>query len=267
MIWSGFGVMRERLQIGMYRSFSLVYDEMMADVNYHHWADYVYNLASPYGRIEKVLDLGCGTGNLTFQLAKKGCDVTGVDISTDMIAIARSKHLNEFAEYKVKFLVQDMRMLDLDTQFDLVVCACDGVNYLLNGEDLKSTFAGVKRFLHAGGIFIFDISSEYKLREIIGDNTFAENFTNSSYIWENFWEEDNKLSYQSLTIFRKRNNLDESNFYEKTEEQHIQKAHSESEIYDCLREQGFCDIRFYDAFSEEPSTECSERVFVLARSF
>lgn len=261
MIWNGFGVMRERLRIGMYRSFSLVYDEMMADVNYQQWVDYVYDLASSCRRIEKVLDLGCGTGNLTFLLAKKGCDVTGVDISTDMIAVARSKHLNGSEGRKVKFLVQDMRMLDLEMQFDLVVCACDSVNYLLNVDDLKSAFASIKNVLHVGGVFIFDVSSEYKLREIVGNNTFAENFTNCSYIWENFWDEDNKLSYQSLTIFRKKDEL-----YEKIEEQHVQKAHSEDEIYDCLTEQGFSDIRFYDAFSVEPSAEYSERVFVSARN-
>lgn len=261
MIWNDFGVMLERLRIGMYHRFSLVYDEMMESVNYQQWANYVYDLASPYRGIKRVLDLGCGTGNLTFPLAKKGCDVTGVDISSDMITVARSKLSNGFDGSEVKFLVQDMRMLDLEMYFDLVVCACDGINYLLNVDDLESTFASVRKVLHTGGVLVFDISSEYKLREIIGDNTFAENFANSSYIWENFWNEDKKLSYQSLTIFCKKGDM-----YEKIEERHIQKAHSETEICDCLTEQGFSDIRFFDTFSIDSPTEYSERVFVLARN-
>jgi ubiquinone/menaquinone biosynthesis C-methylase UbiE len=260
MIWNDSGAMLERLLIGMYCRFSLVYDEMMADVDYQQWADYVYDLAVACGRIERVLDLACGTGSLAFSLANKGCDVTGVDISSDMVAQARSKLIEGFGGGTVEFLVQDMRMLDLGMKFDLVVCTCDGVNYLLNACDLRSTLASVNRALNVGGVFIFDMSSEYKLREIVGDNTFAENFANSSYIWENFWDEDKKLSYQNLTIFYRRNSM-----YERIEEQHVQKAHSDTEIYECLKEQGFSDIRFYDAFSIEPSTEYSERIFVFAR--
>jgi SAM-dependent methyltransferase len=253
----------------MYRKFSLVYDEMMAGVDYQRWADYVYDLASPCRNIEKILDIACGTGNLTFALAKKGCDVTGIDVSSDMIAIARAKLLDSaeeygeykgLKEYKVRFLVQDMRMIDLEIQYDLVVCACDGMNYLLDINDLRNACVSVRNVLHSGGVFIFDISSEYKLREIIGDNTFTENFVNSSYIWENCWDEEKKLSYQNLTIFYRKGQM-----YEKIEEQHIQKAHSEAEISDCLLEQGFSDIRFYDAFSLAPAKKDSERFFVFAR--
>jgi ubiquinone/menaquinone biosynthesis C-methylase UbiE len=244
----------------MYRKFALVYDEMMAHVDYRRWADYVCGLASGYGSIRSVLDLCCGTGNLTFPFAGKDCHVIGVDISSDMIACARSKLNNDDLKCNVKFFVQDMRMLDLEMQFDLVVCGCDGINYLLNADELKNTFLSVANVLQSGGYFIFDISSEYKLREILGDNTFAENFINSSYIWENFWDEDKKISHQNLTIFHRQNGL-----YEKIEEEHIQKAHTETTVRKCLEETGFIDVRFYDAFTNRPSLKYSERVFVSAR--
>ncbi len=243
----------------MYKELAYVYDELMSSVDYPGWVDYLEDLITEsHVNPGNILELACGTGNITHIFANRGYSITGVDISGDMLSVARGKIKGK--KGNPRFFLQDMRFLDLDEQFDIVMCTCDGINYLLTKEDVINTFAAVKRRLKEGGLFIFDISSEFKISQLLSRNVFAENFDNSSYIWENHYDEDSKLCRIDLTLFIKRGDL-----YEKMEEGHFQKAYGEDEIIGYLQEVSFTHIKSYDAFTKNSVQEDSDRIFFVCR--
>ena len=140
------------------------YDELMAGVPYRRWVDYVEKLlkqvrASP----RTVLDIACGTGNVTFALADRGYEVAGVDLSAPMLAIARRKACRYRRD--IPFFQGDMRCLSLPERYDLAVCLYDSLNYLLSPDDVQQAFASAYRVLHPGGHYIFGVNTIYALRE------------------------------------------------------------------------------------------------------
>ena len=156
----------------MYGSFAYVYDKFMDDVPYEEWADYVQSLLMEYEvREGLVLELGCGTGNLTEILASRGYDMIGVDLSADMLDISMEKR--ERSGRDILYLMQDMREFELYGTVRAAVSICDSMNYLQEEKDLLSTFKLVNNYLDPGGIFIFDLNTAYKYRELIGDTTIA----------------------------------------------------------------------------------------------
>ena len=150
----------------MYQGFAELYDELMDDVNYEGWADHYTRLLSIYGiRSGKVCECACGTGSLTLPLQKRGFQMTGVDLSREMLWQAAQKaRKNGIA---IPFVQQDMRSLNLHKPVDAVLATCDGVNYLLTEEDLLGFFRAAKRAILPGGALIFDVSTPYKLKNIL----------------------------------------------------------------------------------------------------
>lgn len=148
-----------------YTGFAEVYDTFMDNVPYEEWAEYVVGLLKKYG-IEDglVLDLGCGTGSLTELLAAKGYDMTGVDFSEEMLEIAMEKKRQ--SGYDILYLLQDMREFELYGTMRAVVSICDSMNYLMSEEELLEVFRLVNNYLDPGGIFIFDMNTPYKYREL-----------------------------------------------------------------------------------------------------
>lgn len=242
-----------------YTSFAAVYDTFMDDVPYKEWCGYVCGLMEDYGIQEGlVLDLGCGTGSLTQLLAKAGYDMIGVDVSEDMLEIAREK--KDKSGLDILYLLQDMREFELYGTVKAVVSICDSMNYLMSEEDLLSVFRLVNNYLDPGGIFIFDLNTVYKYQELIGDATIAENREHCSFIWENTYYEEERVNEYDLTIFQR----EASGLYRKFEETHFQKAYPLAQVKELLCEAGMKFITAYDAFTrEEPSME-SERIYVIA---
>lgn len=146
-----------------------------------------------------VLDLGCGTGTLTELLARKGYDMIGVDNAEEMLRIAMEKR--ERSGLDILYLLQDMRELDLYGTVGAVVSVCDSLNYLLAEEDIVQTFKRVNNYLYPQGVFIFDFNTVYKYAEVIGDATIAENREDCSFIWENYYHEEQEINEYDLTIF------------------------------------------------------------------
>lgn len=244
----------------MYGSFAFVYDRFMDNVPYQEWADYVESLLKEYGISDGlVLDLGCGTGSLTEILAEKGYDMTGIDISADMLDIAMQKRAASGKD--ILYLLQDMREFELYGTVRAVVSICDSINYLMSEEDLLQTFRLVNNYLDPGGIFIFDLNMAYKYRELIGDSTIAENQDGASFIWENTWYEEEQVNEYDLTIFVE----EEQGLYRKYEETHLQKAYEVETVRRLIEEAGMEFVAVYDAFSREPVREDSERIYVIAR--
>ena len=169
-----------------YTGFAEVYDLLMDNIPYDEWASYLAGLLEEYGvGTGLVAELGCGTGNITTRLAQRGYDMIGIDSSEEMLAIAREKQTEAEDESSILYLLQDMREFELYGTVNAVISICDSLNYIIEEEDLKQVFSLVNNYLEERGLFIFDLNTIYKYRELLAQNTIAENREECSFIWEN----------------------------------------------------------------------------------
>lgn len=240
-----------------YTSFALVYDLFMDNVPYEEWGEYLNKLFKEYG-IEDglLLDLGCGTGKLTRFLAEKGYDMIGVDYSYEMLDIAR-----EQSDESILYLLQDMREFELYGTVRGIYSACDSLNYILEEDELREVFALVNNYLDPGGLFVFDLNTPYKYTELLAENTFAETRDEGSFIWENYYDEEEKINEYDLTLYIK----EEDGRFQRFEETHIQKCYELTTVQRLLEEAGMEFVAAYDAYTKEPVSEESEKVLVIAR--
>ncbi|MBN2259541.1 MAG: class I SAM-dependent methyltransferase [Clostridiales bacterium] len=238
-----------------YKNLSLIYDNYMADYDYKSVIDKIEKYLREL-KVKNVLDLACGTGNASFELYERAYAVTGVDLSEEMLMVAKEKALEK--NYKIKFMLSDMRDFQMNTRFDAVISLTDGFNYLLDEEDLSQAFNNVFEHLKSNGIFIFDMSSIYKFKEIIGNTTFAENDEDSSYIWENYYDEENNILDFDVTIFTKTS----KDLFERKMENHTQKGYGIEVIEKLLKLSNF---EILDVYGSNESLELSDRLFYVAR--
>lgn len=241
-----------------YSNLSLVYDKLM-DVDYNKWKEFLVDYFKEKNvdlKYKKCLELGCGTGNMTINLKKIGMDVVAIDSSDDMLPCAEEK-LRQ-ARYRVNFLKQDIRYFNLNKEFQYIFSFCDCFNYILTDEDLVKSFKNVYNHLEDEGYFVFDISSEYKLKNMIGDKTFTLNTEDICYIWDNYLKED--LIEMYISFFVK-----EGKFYKRFNERHIQKIYNVDKLVCMLERIGFKDIQVFDDYNLKPYTKESVRAVFVAR--
>ena len=243
----------------MYENFALVYDRFMDETPYEEWCQFVV------GRLKQdqitdgiLLDLGCGTGSMTELLAKQGYDMIGVDLSDSMLDIAMEKRAQ--SGHNILYLQQDMREFELYGTVKAAVSICDSMNYILEKEDLVQVFKLVNNYLDPSGIFIFDMNTEYKYTHLLADGTFAENREESSFIWENFYDEEERINEYDLTLFIK-----EGELFRKFEETHYQRCYSLDEVKEAAKEAGMDFVAAYDAFTRESVKDDSERIYLVFR--
>ena len=244
-----------------YEQFAYLYDELMKDVPYDKWVELVVNMAKKYGVSGKqLLDLGCGTGELSIRLSEKGYHVTGVDLSGDMLTVAQAKA--EGKGLTMSFYQQNMAELEGLGQFDIVGIFCDSLNYLHSKTDVIATFQRVNEHLSGSGLFIFDVHSIYKMTEIFKDQTFAVNEEEISYIWHCF-EGEKPLSIEhDLSFFV----LDEkTDMYQRYDELHVQRTFPIDDYNTWLQETGFEVLDVIADFETIPPLEKSERIFFICR--
>ena len=272
-----------------YTSFARVYDMFMDNVPYEEWCDYITGLLKEYGISNGlVLDLGCGTGSMTELLAARGFDMIGVDCSEDMLEIALEKRMASGRD--ILYLQQDMRDLELYGTVRAVVCLCDSINYLLDVQDLETVFRLVNNYLDPGGIFIFDLNTEYKYRELLADRTIAENRDEGSFIWDNYYDEESRINEYDLALFIPAEEADAGKMgegagpdcetgaasgsattgeeiYRKYQETHFQRAYTLDEIREALERAGMEFLTWYDGDGDgrQAPREDSERIYVIAR--
>lgn len=240
-----------------YSSFAQVYDLFMDNVPYEEWCGYIRELLQEYGIYDGlVLDLGCGTGKLTRLLAEAGYDMIGVDNSAEMLAIAREQGFEQ-----ILYLLQDMRSFELYGTVRAVVSICDSMNYILEEEELLAVFRLVNNYLDPSGLFIFDLNTVYKYRELLGETTISENREEGSFIWDNYYDEESGINEYDLTLFIK----EQGDLYRRYEEIHYQRAYELDTVSRLLREAGMELVAAYDAFTREPVKADSERIYVIAR--
>lgn len=243
-----------------YTSFARVYDTFMDNIPYEEWAVYLTGLLNEYGVNDGlVLDLGCGTGNMTELLAKEGYDMIGVDNAEEMLEIAMEKR--EKSGHDILYLLQDMREFELYGTVRAVVSVCDSVNYIDEEEDLTEVFRLVNNYLDPGSVFIFDFNTLYKYREILGDRTIAENREDCSFIWDNYYYEEERINEYELSIFIR----EKENLFRRYEETHFQRGYTLDEMIRMIKDSGLEFVTAYDAFTREAPKEDSERIYVIAR--
>ena len=243
-----------------YGRFAQVYDLFMDNIDYEAWADYVAELFAEDGiRDGLVLELGCGTGTMTELLAKKGYDMIGVDNSEEMLAEAMEKRVESGQD--ILYLLQDMQEFELYGTVRAVVSVCDSLNYVTERKELLRVFQLVNNYLDPGGLFLFDMNTVHKYRDILGDTTIAENRDEGSFIWENSYDPETQMNVYELALFLPR----EDGLYEKCEEVHCQKAYEREEIEEMIGEAGMELVTVYDAYTREPARGDSERLFFVAR--
>lgn len=235
----------------MYQGFADVYDRLMADVNYEAWADFYIQMMSAFGiREGKLCECACGTGNLTIPFHQRGFQVTGVDLSQEMLWVAAQKA--RAAGVAIPFVRQDMRELRLHRPMDAVLATCDGVNYLETLEDVKKFFLAANGALRPGGGLFFDVSTPWKLERLLGDRTLCEDMDDVAYMWHNLYNKQKRLIDMHLTIFVRQ----EGGLFKRIEEEQRQRGHSADELVDMLHQTGFDRVMvFGNAKLEQPKAE------------
>lgn len=243
-----------------YTSFAAVYDMFMDNIPYQEWCSYLISLLKKYGVQDGILlDLGCGTGSLTELLAQDGYDMIGLDYSEDMLQIAMDKRVESGSN--ILYLLQDMREFELYGTVRAVVSICDSMNYILEYDDLVRVFSLVNNYLDPGGVFIFDMNTEYKYRELLGSSTIAEDREESSFIWENNYDETKQLNEYDLTLFIR----EAGGLYRKYQETHIQRAYPLEEVRRAAEAAGMEFMAVYDAFTFNEPQPDSERLYFVVR--
>lgn len=245
-----------------YTSFAVVYDTFMDNVPYEEWADYLWKLLREYGIADGlVLELGCGTGSMTELLASKGYDMIGVDNSEDMLELAMEKRIE--SGHDILYLLQNMQEFELYGTVRAVVSVCDSVNYVTDEEGLTEVFRLVNNYLDPQGVFIFDFNTEYKYQEILGEQVIAEEREECSFIWDNYYDEEQKINEYELTLFVQ--SQEDPELYRKYQEVHYQRAYTLERIRNLIEKAGLRYVTAYDAYTKDAPLYTSERICVVAQ--
>ena len=285
-----------------YSSFSRIYDLCMDNVPYDEWAARITALLRangvPDGGI--VAELGCGTGKISRRLRNAGYDVIGIDASEEMLMVAQEKEYErladlyddtddnpenescigpvsnigcdpcsdpddapecESADGRITYLCQDIRSFELYGTTAAIVSVCDTLNYLLTKEDLRKTFSLVNNYLDREGVFCFDMKTRSYYEKVLGNRVRVEDYEDATLIWDNAYDAKSGRNEYRLTMFLK----DESEFYTRQDELHVQMAYDLDEIRELLAESGMTFVAAYDAYTERPATEASERIVIIAK--
>ena len=249
----------------MYETFARVYDTFMDEVPYDLWAEHLI-LALRQNGIEDglILDLGCGTGQMTKRLAQAGYDMIGVDRSADMLQIAQERRDG----LDILYLMQDMRAFELYGTVRAVISTCDSLNYVTDREDLMQVFRLVNNYLDPGGVFLFDLNSYGYYAGLCADHTFAESRDECSFIWENSFDPETGINEYDLTLFL----LRENGQYERFLETHRERAWRIHEVETLLREAGMRPEGACVAYQAGPGEQSAkmldagtDRIWIRAR--
>ena len=239
-----------------YDSFADKYDFLMRDISYEEWSDYLCSFLDESDKeIKKICDIGCGTGSITVLLSERGYSLTGIDQSVGMLEIASEKARS--SGQRIMFSNQDLKELVLG-RTDVVVMNMDVINYIAP-EDLQMSFERISGGLKKGGLMLFDISSGYKIRNILGNNFFYEDYDDVTYFWKNTLSDDEKSVDMELTFF-----IRDGEGYKRRDEFQTQYAHEADDVKKTLEKAGF-SVDIYAFGTRDKVKEDTERIFFRCR--
>lgn len=242
-----------------YSDFAEVYDILMGDVDYSARSEYLLKLFSKYGRKPTLLlDLACGTGSFSNLFAKKGIEVIGVDMSEEMLSVARERSMDEGND--ILYLCQRAEELDLYGTVDGAVCCMDSLNHITDTETLQKAIDKVSLFLEKDCLFIFDVNTVYKHKEILADNTFVFDEDEVYCVWQNSFNSESLTTDISLDFF-----IADEEVYIRSSEDFSERAYSDAELKEIIEKAGLKIEAVYDDMTTDPQKDTSERLIYVTR--
>jgi len=232
------------------------YDTLMKGIDYSDWVDYTVELFKRFGHNPKrVLDLACGTGAATLELASRGFEVTAIDLSSEMLEILKKKK----EAHKIEIIKADMQNFKLSHPVDAVTCYFDSINYLKEERDLKRCFRCVYEALAENGIFVFDMNTIYGLSKVWGTNTLIREIDNIYSVWRSVYDASKHISTLCLTLF-----VGDGKFYRRVQEVHQERAYPMEKIEELLLEAGFSTVEIFAHMTTSIFLDISSRVMIAA---
>ena len=246
-----------------YSVFARYYDQLTANIDYRKRAGYFNDIIRKFRDTDGgiLLDLACGTGSISEEMARFGYDVIGVDNSDEMLGIALDKKFDSGLD--IQYLCQDMRRLDMFGTIDITLCALDSINHLNSISDVKAVFENVAFFSEIGGLFIFDVNTLYKHRNVLANNTFTYGTDNVYCVWENTLVPETDEVKMQLEFFE----LEENGLYSRSSDAFSEKAYSEEELEKLLTDAGFEILAKYGDDTFDPPAADSQRIVYAAKCF
>lgn len=243
-----------------YDVFSRYYDSLTDNVDYRSRAEYFHRLIQKYKKSkgDVLLDLACGTGSMSEEMCRLSYDVIGADCSCGMLSRAMEKKLE--SGLPIQYICQDMRELDLYGAADAVICTLDSLNHLECFEDVEKVFRQVFKNMEPGGVFVFDMNTPYKHREVLGNEVYIYDTDDVYCVWENSYEPEENTVNIRLDFFE----LESDGRYSRSCEEITEHAYEPERVRKALEKAGFEVIGCYKADTEEPLDEKSERMIFAA---
>ncbi len=243
----------------MYSSFALFYDDFTNNVEYKKRTDYICRLFKKYGKMPTLLlDAACGTGSFSIEFAKRGISVIGADISQDMLSIANEKKYEENLD--ILFLNSSLSQLDLYGTVDGAVCMLDSLNHITDYRELSRSISRISLFMEKDALFIFDVNTLFKHREILGNNTFVLENDDVFCVWQNEFNEKRKETKINLDFFER--NGENYNRYSET---FCERVYSDEELSKALEKAGLQIVEIFEECSMKPPSDETQRKIFVAR--
>jgi ubiquinone/menaquinone biosynthesis C-methylase UbiE len=232
------------------------YDTLMKGIDYSDWVEYTVELFKRFGhKPKRILDLACGTGTATIELARRGFEVTAIDLSNEMLEILKKKR----KAHKIEIMKADMQNFKLSHPVDAVTCYFDSINYLTDERELKRCFSCVYEALAEEGIFLFDMNTIYGLEKVWGTNTLIREIDNIYSVWRSVYDASRHISTLYLTLF-----VGDGKFYRRVEEVHQERAYPMEKIEELLLEAGFSTVDVFAHMTTSIFLDISSRVMIAA---
>lgn len=243
-----------------YSVFANYYDYLMTNVDYDAWTErIVKQIKQHHPKARILVDLACGTGNISNRLAKKGYAVTGIDISEEMLMIAQDKAHEQ--HLRTQYLKQDMVKFATHRKAEVITAICDGLNYLTEDQQLKAFFANAWKQLTDEGLLILDLSTPYKYKYVLAERTIAELDEQVSFIWDNTFDDETQRLTFEIAFFVPEG---EEGLYRRLTEHHVQKSH-ELETLKAAMADVFTIASIVDGETGETVSDTSERWLMVLK--
>lgn len=241
-----------------YGIFASYYDLLTDNVEYEAYAKRIDELVSRFGGKKGALvDLACGTATLDFELEKLGYTVTGCDLSCDMLSFAAQKKYSQNSD--IMLINQDMTCLELPFKPDVFVCTLDALNHLEGLIFVEFTLQRVAKYLKKDGLFIFDMNTVYKHKEVLADNAFVYDTDEGYVVWQNEYNDMDRSVLITLDFFVP----DEEENYQRYSESFKETAYDVESIKRIIENSGLELKAMYDGLSNNAPDDKTERILYV----